>query len=416
MIKNIISTLFTKGFVAIINLAILLISSKLLGVDVRGQISLLILNLAIIQIITEIYTGYTLVYFIPRFSLIKIYRMGVVWTIISVIVSSALLLTLFLVFKIGENTNWIHLFALSIIIISHSFHMVILLAKEKIKAYNFLNFYQPTVLLTALLICIYFLGIFSVYSYIIALYVSFCSSFLLSAFQVFKLFKTAPISEAEIFEPKQILKNGFLNQLANLTHMLSNRYNFYLLGSTILVGVYSSATSLIESVWIISGSVTPIILTFIANSTDSTKNSNVTFLLAKICFLLSVVCVGVLLFIPDEFFTYILGKDFSSTKNIMLHLSPGVIVISFSSIISHYFSGLGKQNYLVLANVAGFITTILFAQTLINQYQLIGACYAACLSYFVAATILTILFMTKNKLNFTSLFRLKKDINHLQNI
>ncbi len=416
MIKNIISTLFTKGFVAIINLAILLISSKLLGVDVRGQISLLILNLAIIQIITEIYTGYTLVYFIPRFSLMKTYKMGVVWTLISVIVSSALLLTLFLVFHVGENTNWIHLCVLSIVIISHSFHMVILLAKEKIKAYNFLNFYQPTVLLGTLLVCIYVLDIYSVYSYIIALYVSFCSSFLLSVYQIFRVFKTSISNTDEVFEPKQILKNGFLNQLANLTHMLSNRYNFYLLGSTVLVGVYSSATSLIESVWIISGSVTPIILTFIANSTDSTKNSNVTFLLAKICFILSIMCVGVLIFIPDDFFTYILGKDFSSTKNVMLHLSPGVIVISFSTIISHYFSGLGKQNYLVLANVAGFITTVIFAQFLINKYQLIGACYAACLSYFVASTILTILFMTKNKLSFTSLFRLKKDINHLRNI
>ena len=55
MLKKIIATLFTKGFVALINLAILLISSRELGGEVRGQVSLLILNIAIIQAINEIW-------------------------------------------------------------------------------------------------------------------------------------------------------------------------------------------------------------------------------------------------------------------------------------------------------------------------------------------------------------------------
>src|SRR6476620_2633 len=139
MLKKIIATLFTKGFVALINLAILLVSSKQLGVDNKGQVSLLVLNIAIIQAINEIYTGYALVYFIPNFSLKKIYQTGFLWTLIC----SMLLSSVFLLFHIGLKEQWIHVTCLSFIIILHSFHGVIILAKERIKMYNFLNFFQP---------------------------------------------------------------------------------------------------------------------------------------------------------------------------------------------------------------------------------------------------------------------------------
>ena len=144
--------MFTKGFVALVNLAILLVSSKQLGSDMSGQVSLLILNIAIIQIVNEIYTGYTLVYFIPKYNLKKIYSYGVLWTIVCTIAC----VLVFLLFDVGAKEQWIHIVILSFIIILHSFNMVILLAKEKIKQYNFLNFLQPSLLLVSLLISFFF--------------------------------------------------------------------------------------------------------------------------------------------------------------------------------------------------------------------------------------------------------------------
>ena len=414
MLKNIISTLFTKGFVAMVNLAILLVSSKQLGSDVRGQVSLLILNIAILQIINEIYTGYALVYFIPKFSLKKTYIGGIIWTIACTIVCAIIMVLLFVWFDTGIKEHWIHLVILSFIIILHSFHMVILLAKEKIKAYNFLNFLQPTVLFTALVIAFFVFGIKTANSYIVGLYVSFLLAIILSSIQVFKVFKNQHNYNQNIFEPAKILKNGFYNQLANLCHMLSNRYNFYLLGNTILVGIYSSSTSLIESIWIISGSVSPIILTYIANSKDSTNNARITFLLAKVCFLLSFLCVIVLYFIPRDFFVFLLGEDFIHVKTVMLYLSPGILLISFATIISHYFAGLGKQKILVTANAFGLLATICTSHYFVSRYQLLGACYSTIISYFVASTILVIVFMKENKFNLLDLLSFKKDFNLLK--
>ena len=398
---------------ALVNLAVLLVSSKQLGSDVSGKLSLLILDIAIIQIINEIYTGYALVYFIPKYSLKKVYVTGVIWTIICTVLCSLTMVLLFYLFDIGISEDWMHLAVLSFIIILHSFHMVIILAKEKIKEYNFFNFLQPALLFATLLVMFFVFRLKTIDSYIIALYVSFGISIVLSSFQLIHIFKNHQ-DDISVFEPKPILKNGFYNQLANLCHMLSNRFNFYLLGNTILVGIYARSSSLIESVWIISGSVSPIILTYIANSKNPSNNARLTLLLAKICFLLSLFCVVVLYFIPRDFFVYLLGPDFIHVKTVMLYLSPGILFISFATIISHYFAGLGKQKILVTANSFGLLATVLTSHYFVSRYQLLGACYSTIISYFVAATILVVVFLKENKFGILDLLRFKKDFDLLK--
>ena len=409
MLKKIAHTLFSKGSTAFINFAILLITSRVLGGEIRGEITLFVLNIAIIQIVNEIYTGYTLVHFIPKFSFKKLYKFGFLW----VIVCTTLLSILFYVFKIRMGGNWFHLFFLSFIIILHSFHLVFILGKEKIKLYNWLSASQPLILLISLLIFIFGLQQKSVTSYIISMYISFIPPAIFSSIYIFKEYRN-PIKQ-EVFLVRQIFTNGFYNQFAALTHMLSNRYNYYLLSTNLLVGVYSGATSLIESVWLISGSVSTIILTHIANSKQNEENKHITFVLAKLCFLLSIVCVLVLYFIPDQFFVSLLGSDFTATKHIMLLLSPGILCVSFSSIIVHYYSGIGQQKVIAWANLCGFITTISLGYAFISNYGVDGACYISSISYFITSVILLIVFMRKHHFTIKDLFEIRKNIYLIKN-
>jgi O-antigen/teichoic acid export membrane protein len=409
LLKKIAHTLFSKGSTAFINFAILLITSKVLGGEIRGEITLFVLNIAIIQIVNEIYTGYTLVHFIPKFSFKKLYKFGFLWVAVCTLVLSVF----FYLFNVRMGGNWVHLFLLSFIVILHSFHLVFILGKEKIKLYNWLSFSQPLILLLSLLIFIFVLQQKSVTSYIISMYISFVPPAIISSIYIFKEYRN-PIKQ-EVFLVKQVFTNGFYNQFAALTHMLSNRYNYYLLSTNLLVGVYSSATSLIESVWLISGSVTPIILTHVANSKQNEENKHITFVLAKLCFLLSIVCVLVLYFIPDVFFVFLLGDDFAETKHIMLLLSPGILCVSFSSIIVHYYSGIGQQKTIALANLCGFITTISLGYTLISNYSVIGACYVSSISYFITSMILLIVFMRKHHFTIKDLFEIRKNIYLIKN-
>lgn len=415
MLKKILFTLFTRSSVALINLAVLLITSKQLGGDIRGQISLLILNIAIIQVVNEVYTGYALVYFIPRFSLKTIYRHGLVWSLACIVLTTLTLVGINLYHHVSVNAYWVHIAILSLIIIVHSFNGVVILAKERIRLYNFLNFFQPALLLSTLVILIFGFRLRSIDSYVLALYVSFLVSLAISGFGIYRIFRSREPALPPS-QPASILRKGFFNQLANLSHMLSNRYNFYLLSNNVLVGIYSSSTSLIESVLIISNSASTIILTYIANKRNDQQSTTVTFFLSKLCFLLSLVCVLVLILIPAEFFTFLLGKDFSQTKEVMLLLSPGILCISFSTVISHYFSGMGRQQLIATANLAGLATTMATGYFLVNQFQLRGACYAACLSYFVASMIMVMMFMREHKLSAASLFSIRKDLRTLKNV
>ena len=409
MVRNIISSFFSKSIIAVTLLAILLIQTRQLGSEVVGQVTFLILNLAIIQTISEIYTGSALVYFIPKYNLAKIYSNGLLWTFACIVLVNIY----FYVFEIGIKEFWLHVFILSFVSTLNAFHNVILLAKEKIHTYNFLMFLQPLLLFGFLCIFILLLEINTAYAFIMSAYASYSISLIFSAYHLVGLLNKENKIKPEV-KMKAILQNGMVNQLGNLAHILSNRYNYYLIAATALVGVYASATSLIESVWLLSGSISPIILTHIANQKDVNTNSRVTLLLSKISFLLSLACVLIVLLVPENFFNLILGKDFTGTKSIMLHLSPGVLAISFSSILSHYFSGLGKQKILLMANASGLLITLSASYYFIQNYGLIGAAYAASLAYIAQALILTTVFMKQNQFSISELFKWNKDLELLR--
>ncbi len=379
-----------------------------MGAEVRGEIGIFVLNIAIIQSINEIYTGYSLVHFIPKFSLSKIYFTGLKWTLCC----SIILVTVFYIFQSTTLMYVLHMYLISTIIIIHSFNLVVLLGKQKIKHYNLLCFAQPALLLLSLVCFIFLVKIKTFDSYVFSLYISFIPPFIISSALLYFLLKQ-DVTKAQ-YDFKSVCTNGFYNQIANLSHTLSNRINFYFLGNAVLVGVFSSATSLIESVWIISSSVSPIVLTHIANSEKNYTNGKITFVLAKICFVLSFLCIIVLLFIPENFFVLLLGSEFLQTKAIMLTLSPGIVIISFSAVIVHYFSALGKQKLILKANVSGLIITVISAPIFIYYFGIFGGCYSAVLSYFVSSFILVISFMKENKLNAASLFKLKNELTFIK--
>lgn len=401
MLNNILSTLFTRGLVAILNLLVLLFAARNLGSSLVGEISLIILNISLVQILNEIYTGSALVHFIPKYNLRRVYFGGLLWTIASVI----LLNTVLYLFHVGQAKHSLQTTALSFLLILHSFHMVILLAREQIKMYNLLLFLQAFTLLSVLYVLVQLSGQKKVESYITALYFAYSIPLLLSSLALSRLLKAE--DDIRDYDFKLIVSKGVTNQLGNLAHTLSNRFNYYIIGASAWLGVYANSTSLVESIWLISGSAAPMVLSHMANSGEKDKNSRLVLFIAKICFLLSVLAVIILYFLPNELFVFILGQDFTETKSLMLYLSPGILAISFSTIISHYFSGLGQQRIQLFANSAGLLCTLLLSVYLIGGYGLKGACLTASIAYTVQALILSVVFMRQQNVRFKELLSMK---------
>ena len=225
MLNNILSTLFTRGLVAILNLLVLLFAARNLGSSLVGEISLIILNISLVQILNEIYTGSALVHFIPKYNLRRVYFGGLLWTIASVI----LLNTVLYLFHVGQTKHSLQTTALSFLLILHSFHMVILLAREQIKMYNLLLFLQAFTLLSVLYVLVQLSGQKKVESYITALYFAYSIPLFLSSLALSRLLKTE--DDIRDYDFKLIVSKGITNQLGNLAHTLSNRFNYYIIGA-----------------------------------------------------------------------------------------------------------------------------------------------------------------------------------------
>ena len=410
MFKNIIHSIFTKGIVALINFFILIITSRYFGISARGEISIFILNITIIQLINETYTGYSLVYFIPKFNLKKIFIIGIIYTLIFTSLSNLIIV---FINKQIIGFEWMG-YIISLIIIINSFNSVLILGKEKVKLYNFLNFLQPFLLLLGVLIYIFILNDNSINSFVFPLFFSFAISFVISFVYAQKLvFFDLSFTN---YEFKPIIINGIICQASTLMFILGNRYSYYLLPSTSKIGLYSTASSLIESILIISNGISPILLARVANLGDTKQSSKITLSLSKISLIISSIAVIIIFIIPETLYLKILGNEFIGIKRLMMLYAPGILMISFFGIISNYFSAIGQLKTVLLSNSLGFFFTLILAPLLIKKYDLAGAAYTANITYLIIALSIFILFFKINKLPINNLFSFKSDFINLKKL
>jgi O-antigen/teichoic acid export membrane protein len=339
MLKNITGTFFTRIIVSVLNFAIIIITAKLMGAEIRGSISLCMLAVAIAGLINEIIGGPAVVYLVPRFNNSSIAKYAYLWAVVISVLSS-LLLGLF-------NFYDVQLFPLvaacSLMLCLGSIHQFILLGHQKIKAFNNIALMQSVILFLVFMSFI-FQKQYQIQSYFYALLIAYAAAFLLGLKYTSFVWK----NEENITQKptlKILFNNGILTQLASLTHLMSSRVTFYFSShflSLAFVGVLSTALSITEAAMLFSSSVALITASTVSNETNKLKAASTALKLIKLSLLISFVILFVLSVFPETLMSTIFGKDFSGIKIIILTLIPGALANSISQVISHYYSGLGK--------------------------------------------------------------------------
>jgi O-antigen/teichoic acid export membrane protein len=398
MFRNIVQSVFTKGLVALINFLLLLISARYLGKGSRGEIGILLLNILIIQVLNEVYTGYSLLYFIPKYNLKKIFITGVVFT--------------FFACSLGNVVFYLLPEKYSLLVILNTFNCVILLGREKIFMFNLLSFVQPLILLTGMCTCIFVFKQYTLEAYLWPMLISFAIAFIASSVLTFKLL--AQKQNIHTYEHKPIFMYGVISQLGVLMYILSNKYSYYLLPEKEDVGMYSTASTLMESILIITNGISPVFLAKVVNTGNTSGNMRMTLALSKASLLISFVAVIVLFLLPDQLFVFLLGKGFSGIKPLMLYYAPGIIILSFINIINNYFSATGGLKKVLLSNAFGFVSTLILAPILISLYGIPGAAITADISYGLTAIAITFIFFKQTGLPGFSLFTLRQDVSDLK--
>jgi O-antigen/teichoic acid export membrane protein len=212
---------------------------------------------------------------------------------------------------------------------------------------------------------------------------------------------------------QKMLRYGILNQLAHIFQLLSFRMSFYWLEqvySEAEVGVYSNGTSLIESIWLISRSISMVQYARISNTDDIKYAQKLTINLTFAAMIASFALLLVMVFLPPELFVFVYGKGFADVGRVIQSLAPGVLFFNIALIMGHYFSGIGKYHINTIASFAGLIISIILFSIMIPTMGILGAGWATSISYVFTSLIVLLFFVKESKFGFREFFPSKVEM------
>jgi O-antigen/teichoic acid export membrane protein len=415
MIRNILTNFSARLGVAAINFIMLLLTTHLLGVKVRGEIATLQLGINIIHLVGELAGGPSLIYLVPRTSRRMLYLLCSAWGIGSALLIGMLLIALDLL----PAAYTAEILIIAILISLHSLNQNMLLGQERIRLFNYLHFSQGILQLIVMVACILLFGQEGAWPFIyanIAGYGICC----IAGFWLAN--RKAP--QPHLIEKKPILlvlfRNGIFTQAASLGFMLSLRWSYYLLeklpeGES-AVGIYSTALSLGEAILLLASSAAAVTLARVSNRGDHTAERSTVLRLSKFCFALTAMAIVVFLLLPADFYTWLIGKDFSQIKDVFVPIAPGILLVSFGTVYGHYFSGAGKHYINFLSSLVSLTLVAIFVPVLIRAEGMMGAGWSATIAYGSISVFVFAVFMLigSNKKEWKLLLPRRDDLSFLK--
>lgn len=396
---------------AVLSFLIAVVISQYLGAEGKGEQGIIITTIALIILVCNIFGGAALSYMVPRSDNSLILLPSYIWIILVNIIFYFLMRIL----NFTEVKYVLDIAIISAISSAASVHQNIVLAKEKIKQYNFLLFMQTFIIIASLLVFFIILEKKDINSYISSLYISFIFSLILSSVFISDTFKKFRFHKLSEYSPviKELFRYGFLNQFAYLLQVLSFRISYYLLdyySGESMVGIYSNGAAIIESIWMISGSITVVQFAKILNTDDRKYSQELTVKLARMAFTAAFFALIPMLLLPESFYSFIFGKEFGEIRLVMLSLAPGILIFNYHLVISHYFSGTGKYFINAVVTLSGLVINIILSVVFIKYWGIAGAGIAASISYIICSLIIAIFFRHESNIKFSELIPAFSDI------
>jgi O-antigen/teichoic acid export membrane protein len=408
MLKKIVSTFGIKVLIAVLNLVIVILLSHFTGASGKGEASLIVINMAMITLFSNLLGGPTLVYLVPRYNVFLLFFLSNTW---SVLTSIGAFVVLYFFSSMDFCLN-LHVCILSLISSFLFTNLTILLGKERIMLYNVISLVQSLVTFAAVYLLLLTAETPDVYAYIYALYVALLLCLLISSLYLVPYLKNISL-EHLLKHCIEFLKIGVTNQTSQIIKFMSFRVSYYLLiqyaGASVL-GVFSNGTSLIESLLLISNSFVSILYPKVSNTFNKKYAQLLTQQMTKMSIAFCILALIPLLLIPSGFWVWLFGDEFTGVRKVIVLLSPGIIFYNISMVIGHYFSGTGRYRVSTVAYFLGLIVVILISALVIPNYGIREAGLISSLSYLVSSLFYMIYFSKDARIQVLQLFPSASDI------
>ncbi len=406
MLNKLLNTFGTRLISTVVQLATMVLVTNYLGAYGQGAISVLMAGITLILLVCNLGGGGALVYLTPRINTAKLVLPLYAWCLICALIGTGLLYASNMI----PGTYAAHVLLLSLLIAGYTIHTNILLGRERVIAHNAAALLQVLAVLTAFGYSV-FLGSHSIGTYIWALYLGLGLSYLtvlLMSLRGNRQQKWFGLGSGL----KSIATYGVIAQLANIAQFISYRASLFFLEifyNLDAVGLYSVGLRIAEALWILPKSIGMVLFTRIANTEDKTEAARLSLRLSKVSGFLTCLLVLPLVLVPADLFTWIFGKDFSAAKRIFLLLSPGVASFGLSSVISQYFSGLGKFHINTYAAIIGLAATLVLNFLLVPSYGVEGAAFATMLAYLLLSGYKIMIYLQETGYSLRDLFPNRDD-------
>jgi len=392
-LQNIFKTFVSKVLILLINFAVLTLTTNYFGLEGRGLISIIMADLAIIVIFNNILAGNSVVYFMNKVGLSRLILPAVIWIILSTTIGA------FVFSVLHTQQSYFILLPLTLITSFLALNLLIFIGKEKIQHFNVFSLLAPALLLIFSLCFVFLFKNRTVNGYLFSYFLSQAVVFFISLIIIRKyLIKNEIGISTDIV--KKAFSYGWKNELSYFIQFLNYRLSYFFIlyyQDITSVGLFSVAIVVSESIWLMAKSITTVQYSKIVNLNNPNGAIELTKKSAKISFYATLAMLIVLAIIPSWVFGFVFGKDFSTIKQLLFLLMPGILSIAVSNVYGHYFAALNQMRVLIVKSTVGLVFTVLLSVILIPLWSLKGACIVTSVSYLSSSVYLFIAFYKTNK-------------------
>jgi O-antigen/teichoic acid export membrane protein len=310
---------------------------------------------------------------------------------------------------------FIEVLALAMVMSFTSVNYMLLLGKEQVKTYNFLTLLQIILLIITLLIAVFVFHVRTVMAFYWAILLSYLVAFVTSLFPLLKFWKLEPLKGMKpLF--REMFRFGTYTQFANIFQLMNYRVGYYMVDiwfGHATLGVMSLGFQISEGLWIISRSLAMVQFTRISNAMDFDYSVRLTLILSKITIMITTVAVLCLVALPEFFFRKIFGREFGEIRMVVAFLGTGIVALSFSMILSQFFSGINKPYHNTISSAIGLVFTFGLGFLIIPRYGIIGASLTASVSYTMSALYQFVIFSRMTSLRVKDFMLTRSEIRLL---
>lgn len=391
MMRQAAFTILARICITGMNLLLTMIAGHRLGAAGLGDISLIVLGIALVVLPAGVAGGGGLVYLAPRVNLGALLRPAYAWALAGCAAASLLMLVVPVVpmHRVGAVA------LLAVLQSMYTIHLNILLGFERIRAYNRITVAHALALLVAFLFLTSGPDPHDANDYVLAAFIAFSITVLLSTIALAGV-RTARHAGRSTGVLHDLLKQGGMIQAANALQLLNYRLGYWLVEhfrGVASLGIYSVATQLAEGSWLAPRSLGTVLYSKVSNSRDREHQREVTVTTFKVSVLFAGAVLLMVQALPDPWVRALFGREIGGLAPIVLVLSPGILAMAASQAFSHYFSGTAANRHNLIGSALGLVLAALGGWLLIPHLGLQGAAGAASLAYCANAAYQGVVFM-----------------------